>query len=148
MANNYLLFSEMLDLKSKEEFEWVKQEIKGLREEHDKNDNPMLDFEYALEESETEPKKYGLWVYTEEAGEPEKVGVLVQRYLNRFCPDEIFTLTWAATCSKPRIGEFSGGGMVVTAKRIYFSEASDWTAKKVKEIEKRTKRTKRTKRAK
>jgi len=134
VANNYLLFSEELELRNKKEFEWVKKEIERLDAERDENDNPVLDFQYALEESKTRPKKYGLWMYTEEAGEPVKVGEFVQAYLKKFHPDDIFTLTWAATCSRPRLGQFGGGGMVVTAKQLYFTEAGCWVSNKVEEI--------------
>jgi len=127
----------MLDFKNKKEFEWAKKELARLSEERDENDNPKIDFQYQLEESQAKPKNYGLWMYTEEAGEPGMVAEFVQSYLKEFHPDDIWTLTWAATCSKPRLGEFSGGGVVVTAKKLYFVEAGCWVSKKVSELKKR-----------
>jgi hypothetical protein len=33
---------------------------------------------------------------------------------------------WADTCSKPRVGEFSGGGVFVTAAGVRFLTPQDW----------------------
>jgi len=133
MANNYLLFSEMLEFENKEEFEWAKKELTRLKEMKDENDTPMLDFHWEIEEND---EKKVLWFYTDEFGEPYKVGDFVQEYLKKFHPKDIWTLTWASTCSRPRIGEFAGGGMVVTATDMHFMEAHDWVSKTVAELKK------------
>ena len=130
MANNYLLFSETLELVNEKEIDWVVKELNRLEEKRDDNDNPMLDFQWSLGKGE-------IWFYTEEAGEPEKVGLFVQEFLKEFYPDETFTLTWATTCSRPRVGEFSGGGMLVTSQKLYFIEAGDWIRQKRESIKKR-----------
>lgn len=59
-----------------------------------------------------------LWLYTEGYGNPEYAGVLVQKFLKNFRPDQCWALTWAATCSKPCVSEFSGGAVFVTADQI------------------------------
>ena len=56
-----------------------------------------------------------LWFYAEESGSPDNVAWLVQKFLKRFRPDQCWSLTYAATCSKPRVGEFGGGAVFVTA---------------------------------
>ena len=128
MANNYLLFSEVLTLKNKKEEKWAREELTRLSEAEDGNGCPVIDFQWNIEDG-------GIWFYTEEAGEPNTVGTFVQSFLKKFYPEDVWKLTWAATCSKPRIGEFSGGAMVVTAKKIYFMEASDWAYRKTKELD-------------
>jgi hypothetical protein len=35
-------------------------------------------------------------------------------------------MTYASTCSKPRIGEFSGGALFVTASQVTFFNARDF----------------------
>ena len=59
-----------------------------------------------------------LWLYAEEFGEPNEVAWLVKKFLKQFRPDQCWSLTWATTCSKLRIGEFSGGAFFVTAEEI------------------------------
>ena len=48
---------------------------------------------------------------------------MVQAYFKHFRIDSTFTLTWAAVCSKQRIGEFSGGGFIV----MPFGESVEWS---------------------
>jgi hypothetical protein len=71
-----------------------------------------------------------LYVYAEEGGNVNHVGHLVRKYLEKFHPDRVWTLTWAETCDKMRPGEFSGGFMVVTAKEVYIrcavEDAQEW----------------------
>jgi len=59
-----------------------------------------------------------LWLYAEEYGSPDNVAWLVQKFLKTFRSDQCWWLTWASTCSKPRIGEFGGGAIFVTADEI------------------------------
>ncbi len=56
-----------------------------------------------------------LWLYAEIHFNSDDVVTFVQRFLQRFRPDAIFKMTWADTCSTPRIGEFGGGWIVVSA---------------------------------
>jgi len=83
------------------------------------------DFSYVLEES-------GLWLYADECGSPEQVATLVQQFLIAFHPNGCFRFTWARTCSKPRVDEFSGGGCFVTAKSIKWFTPEDWIEKTMK----------------
>jgi hypothetical protein len=64
--------------------------------------------------------------YAEECGWPDRVGFLIQKYLRRFHPGECWSLTWSETCSKPHVGEFGGGGMLVTAERMIFLNAHEF----------------------
>lgn len=64
-----------------------------------------------------------LWFYTDEWGYPELVAHLVRKFLKRFRPEECWTLSYGVTCSKPRVGEFGGGAVFVTADAVeYFSD--------------------------
>ena len=55
---------------------------------------------------------------------------LVQKFLKRFRPDQWWSLTYAATCSKPRVGEFGGGAVFVTADEIFQQDACDFVQAK------------------
>jgi len=64
-----------------------------------------------------------LWVYAEESGNPDNVVWLVQKFLKKFRPDQCSSLTYSTTCSKPRVGEFGGGAVFVTADEIKWQNA-------------------------
>lgn len=81
-----------------------------------------------------------LWVYAEECGSPQNVAWLIQKFLKRFCPKKHWIMTWACTCSKPRVGEFSGGAILVTANAIRWFDPGGTAieaAKKLKSKEQR-----------
>ena len=43
-------------------------------------------------------------------------------------PDQCWSLTYATTCSKPRLGEFGGGAVFVTADNIRWNNSYDFVA--------------------
>lgn len=71
----------------------------------------LLGFEYDLSESDRR-----LWIYSEdEGGDIDKAGMLVASFLQEFRSNELWKLTWASTCSKPRLDAFGGGCLFVIA---------------------------------
>ena len=64
-----------------------------------------------------------LWLYAEETACVERVAHLVRRFLAAFRPRQCWSLTYAATCSKPRVGEFGGGGVFVSADDVFWCDA-------------------------
>ena len=135
MANNYTIFSEMLLISGKEEREWLERLIEQL----ENGDEEGPDAAFVKEYSNNFHGNYlgfdakfedeGLWIYTEESGNVDAVAAFVQYFLERFHPDKYWTLTWACTCSKPRVGEFDGGAILVTAKDIKFNNSYLWLEK-------------------
>ena len=91
----------------------------------------VLGFEYAFqdEDDETPPARY-LWLYADTYGEPAHAAWLIQKFLKRFRPEQCWSLTYASTCSKPRVGEFSGGAVFVTANKTKFQDAGDYVEQK------------------
>lgn len=138
MANNYLQFSESLEIPSAEAEVWIRSQLdtSGL------GDNPPQTYEWQRDESSLEEESNGfswmvevdpegnrsLWIYADEWGNPGDVASFVQAFLRRFSPLDVWTLTYSTTCSKPRVGEFSGGAIVVTADAIESFDAGDWAA--------------------
>ena len=59
-------------------------------------------------------------------GNADNVAWLVQKFLKKFRPDQCWSLTYATTCSKPRVGEFGGGAVFVTADEIKWQNAYDF----------------------
>ena len=56
----------------------------------------------------------------------ERVAHFVQQFLKSFRPGDCWSLTYATTCSKPRVGEFGGGAVFVTAAEIKWDNAHDF----------------------
>lgn len=119
MANNYMLFSEMLPLANKEEREWLQIEIEQIE---NMSEGEGLGFDCKFEND-------GLWIYAEESGNVDAVAAFVQYFLKKFHPDKYWTMTWACTCSRPIIGEFDGGAVFVTARGISFNNSGAWLNK-------------------
>jgi hypothetical protein len=141
MANNYTLFSEVIPGLRGDERAWVV----GLTDDP-KADPPDLvaagiamnaidpddwpGFEFEL----TDPGG-DLWIHSEECGNIVHAAQFVRAFLARFRPAVCWQMTWAEVCSKPRIGEFGGGGVFVTASSVRYCNAHDWTARQVRRFE-------------
>ena len=98
-------------------------------------DNPDFDpsfdrlgFDFAFHGEHDEQDQWGrhLWVYAEAYGNPTHVAWLVQKFLKRFRPNDSWSLTYATACSKPRVGEFGGGALFVTADENRKQDAGDF----------------------
>jgi hypothetical protein len=155
MANNYLQFSEAIYKLSEDERAWCEARLRHLEgllptlvdDGKDETyvpcapeDRPYLNgagclcFLWSIN---PEQDGHCLWIYTEENGDAQQVALFVQEFLARFRSNEYFTLTWAETCSKPRISEFSGGALFVTADEIAWNGAFPWLGEKIREFDRR-----------
>ncbi len=87
-----------------------------------------LGFEYAFHDDHDTRDGWGrhLWLYTDESGKPAQVAWLVRKFLKQFRADQCWSLTYATTCSKLRVGDFGGGAVFVTADRIFWQNAYDF----------------------
>lgn len=54
-----------------------------------------------------------VWIRHEESINQEHVNALVNALVEELEIDDPVTVSWAYTCSKPRVGEFGGGAFVV-----------------------------------
>ncbi len=81
-------------------------------------------YEFSTDEPD-EPDGWGrhLWIYADECGDLDRIAHLLQKFLKQFRPGECWALTYSETCSKPRVGEFGGGAMFVTAGDIKWQNA-------------------------
>jgi hypothetical protein len=150
MANNYLQFSQTLLLASKEEMEFWNDALTiipsllqnfhlgedtpeardkmlhdllvkfGVVFSEDIFDDGSLGFEHEISYSEDNSSNNEIWFYCKEYGNTEFLGCLVQAFFNKFRKDGFFYVTYAESCSKMRVDEFSGGAMVVTADEIKY----------------------------
>lgn len=148
MADNYLEFSEIIENLSEEEKAWIRNIPAGRDYEEEE------DFYEALEEYGIEPGpdlfveefpyfSYTIeqrdgqshwWIYSGSYGNVDHVIVLVQAFIRKFRPDYIFSLTYSESCSKPRVGEFGGGWVVVTKDDVFGDNAYREAREKVQEL--------------
>jgi hypothetical protein len=158
MANHYVQFSEALNNLTEAERIWCTTRLQHLetvlptydeegKDDHEQScqpeDEPYLEcaqlgFERKLQ---SETNGHSLWFYSESDGNAEHVALFAQEFLKRFRPENYFTLTWAMTCSKPHIGEFSGGAVFVTATEILWNGAYTWLTEKIVDFTDRQKST-------
>lgn len=117
MANNYLEFSEVIDNLTPEEMDWWENEAYKVDAEDD--DFQCCDYDIKRDERT-------VWFHADESGNLEAVDLVVTEFLKKFRPNEYFALTWSCGCSKPRIGEFGGGAMFVTAKGTKYTDSYTW----------------------
>jgi hypothetical protein len=144
MADNYLQFSESLDDLSPKEIAWLTEQ---LAEDPatgcpvflmDYEDREADDLDYGFQrEFEGPPEHRYLWLSAEERGDVERVAHLVRKFLKQFRPHQCWSLTYATTCSKLRLGEFGGGAVFVTAEGIRWNNAYDFVEEQRKLFERR-----------
>jgi len=92
-------------------------------EDYDPDFGEDVGFGYSFSEGVDEDRGRHLWIHSEEHGCVDRVAHLVQKFLRAFRPDACWSLTYAGTCSKPRVGEFGGGAVFVTATNIEYFNA-------------------------
>ena len=132
MADNYQLFSEMISGLTADEAEWIERMLGCDPEEPSILEEAGFDLkEIDLEywpgfESELRNAEGEFWLYGDEYANVSHAGEFVRAFLAKFRSDQCWSLTWAETCSKPRVGEFGGGGLFVTAKEVTALNATDW----------------------
>jgi hypothetical protein len=94
-------------------------------EDYDQNLGEDVGFDREFREDDEDWGQH-LWLFAEECGDVGRVAHLVQKFLRQFRPDQCWSLTWAATCSKPRVGEFGGGAVFVTASEIKWQDSYEF----------------------
>lgn len=115
MANNYTQTSFMLTELNPVEIAWLKNAFEESQRKLDEEDNfdDYIGVSYEFEQGEGFEN---LWIYAEEGFMVENLAGLLQAFLKEHRPNGYISFTWADTCSKMRLDEFSGGGVFITAK--------------------------------
>ena len=75
-------------------------------------------------------EEHGLWVSAQNSeGNVDAAVLLARRFLTHFGLDNHgVVIEWACTCSKPRLGEFYGGAVLVTTEDEYVVNPGDFCA--------------------
>lgn len=126
MPNNYNQFSEIIPCGTKEQQDWLMQEIAVAVEFDDGERVAACEFEADGKD---------VWVYSEDQGDLDALMDVVAAFQMRFNITEPWTLTWAGTCSKPLIGNFGGGGVVVYKGKTHWMNTWDWCTAEVQRLE-------------
>jgi hypothetical protein len=136
MANNYQCFSEVVSDLTPAEEEWI---LKQLDEEA--MDDPErrgqlawkpedgIEFEFQIREehdAKDDSSRRSLWIYSEDHGNPYNAAEFVRAFLKKFRLDDSWGVCYCYFSDKPRVGEFGGGAIFVTADAIEHSNAHDW----------------------
>lgn len=126
MADNYTQFSEMIPCKTKEQQDWLLKELADGVKDDDGGEHPVCEFS---------ADRGDVWVHAEDSGDLDALANAVSFFQLRFKIEEPWTFTWAETCSKPRVSQFGGGGIVVYKGKIHGMNAWDWCTAEAKRLQ-------------
>ena len=112
MANNYCQYSAALVLPKGREEEAVQIALR-VAGELEKED--FCETDWAVEDKGT--KEPYIWFSAEESGNVGHAEQIAKAVIEEMKLDKPFVLSWANTCSKPRLDEFGGGAFVVQRGR-------------------------------
>ncbi len=122
MANNYTEFSVLLPKVDEAELVRFMEEVEARQEKAEEDNDwesmPLRGMEYETRGGE-------LWLHADESGDVSAAEELIREFLNRFEIRGGVYMSWASTCSKPRINQFEGGAMVVTRQDTLWVSACD-----------------------
>src|SRR5689334_2711862 len=107
MPNYNMIFSEDIPTLTAVEKQWCETSLRRL------GGLGFLDFEYDFSQ-EAGASTWELWLDGGETLSNTLVG-FVQRFLAKHGAGEFFSLSYAATCSRPLVGECGGGAVFITA---------------------------------
>jgi len=120
VANNYLLFSESIGPLTPKEEQWFVDAVEAIEDPPEDSGCPeIVDFQWGIQ-------NHYVNFYSMESGDVEQVCNLVHEFFKAHRPDDRFTMRWAETCSKPRVGQFGGGMAAVTKWGITFLDMHEW----------------------
>ena len=136
MADNYTQYCEELKGLTLEQHAWL-DGLVALLDPADRDEGREEELAYApylavIDEATEDGERigYGSWAEVQEdgsytwcfeddgCGDIDVVLYLVQSLFKHFNLDRTWTLTWAATCSKARPGQFGGGVAVVSRDKL------------------------------
>ena len=119
MANNYSQFSEMIPCETKEQQDWLLRELAIAVEFDDGERVSACMFEADGKD---------VWVYSEDSADIDALADVIATFQLQFKVNKPWTLTWADSCSKPRLNNFGGGGVVIYKGKTSWMDTWGWCA--------------------
>ena len=136
MANNYQCFSETVPDLTPAEEAWILEQLdeEAVADPERRSrlawqPEDCIDFDFQKREepdSKDGLHRWSPWLCSEDHGNPFNAAVFVQAFLKQFRSHDSWGLTYCYSCDKPRVGEYGGGAVFVTAESIEHSDAYDW----------------------
>ena len=105
MANNYVQFSEMIEIDDTDARENLYKRIVNSGDEDSE----------ASFICNVEQEGVALWLYADDYGDLGALWYQIEEWQKAYDITFPFSMTWSETCSYPRLGEF-GGGWSITYK--------------------------------
>lgn len=133
MADNYTEFSETLDNLTPDEEKWLNEQLASdpctgcpvFVADYEEHDPDETGYGFCVL-FQCDDENCNLAIYSDGYGQVGRVAHLVQKFLKRYRPDQYWSLTFSNTCSSPRVGEFGGGAVFVTADEIRWHHTHDF----------------------
>lgn len=135
MADYHMQFSECINRLNASELHWWKLRVEKLQSDLENDADVDYPGEIVVDEGNRQ-----VHLYSESGGDPFATVKIVQEFLKFYRSKGHFSLTWAFTCDKPRIGEFGGGALFVTADSIDEFDVTTWLRDRIREFQKRIKK--------
>lgn len=144
MADYYTHFSIAVSLIGDVAQAWTIDTLRSRRRTRDKlrnagNDDAAdevpIDFEYIVEDGKLSLSDNGM------SGNVEHVAQFLQELVTLGHVAEPVAFQWADTCSRPRVDAFTGGGVVVTKRKLYWFVVPDLIEKQIEALNRRRART-------
>jgi hypothetical protein len=121
MAYNYIQLSTQVECETEEQATWLAEEL-GFR--------PSCGVEIQKDNKT-------VWLYgdSDQSVDLQRMVEVLCEFQTHFKLKTPVSFSWANTCSKLRLDEFSGGAVVVKDGKSYWVDAQCWAQKKLKELE-------------
>ena len=136
MADYYTQFSCILDVGSAENAERAKSILEEMQTEAEEEGGLDCYVGFCMQRDQ-DTGLGGLWIHSEENGDPEQVITFVLRCAEAMHLTGRWGFTWALTCSKPRLDGYGGGAQLLDLgqrKSIAWIDCSTWVDERTQAV--------------
>lgn len=136
MSDSYTVFSESIPDLTPEEEKWVVDvplwDDDGIDDDEEKLKKALIDYGLDLQDVscvdsfprfEQRTVDGDWWIHSDDNCDLEHVACVVQGFIRKFRPELVFKLTWATYESKPLVGAFGGGWLVVSKDKTVWGNS-------------------------
>ena len=88
---------------NRDEADWIGCRAYRDMSGDDPNSDAGFEYEFSRDDCHEDWGRH-LWLYADDSGSVGHIAHLVQKFLKAFRPGACWSLTWAISCSKPRVG--------------------------------------------
>ena len=127
MADYYTMFSTTISYQTEDQRDWLLDKLgSGVIDDNDGESYPVCDIV-------DEPGDQAIWVYENEGGgDLDALFDIVAEFQKLFSIETPWHISWANTCSKPRLEAFGGGAVFIHKGELAYMSTDSWIAQKYK----------------